>query len=576
MRLSTTLAILSLLTGSVALADDPKFVDASPTVARPVIHGPFNASQVMIANVPVVKGRPVVPPVRIESKPVLARADEGDDLPTMLPGPVLGRPTPSGGPPLSEVGEGNVTVGPVTVLPSSWEVDSSSQLQALDLQIGVSNSRILMSSVHHIASFTKDGTVLSHMNLADFFGLVRDDMNDKVLDPSTGMKLVAPYKIDEFYDARIVFDAYRKRFWVGCLARNSKARGDDPNNTKHRVTKYALAVSKSENPADGFISYWWDACTDYPYMGVSEKLLTVSFKGQVMVALAGKLASGVATKPYHLTSFHHADQGVASSWLTAALHHGPSTGGAHFLLSTYGGNKLELWAIDQNDPAKMLVAEVPVTAYQGPVPADQKAHADIPHPHQVLMTNVKNYVMKAVYRDGRVYGIWHDARQWSGAASPVTSIRLVRLNVSEYPTKVAGSGKIDRTFGHRNAADPPNTIFSYYWPSLEVNRDGTMIVSYNRSGATIFPEIRYSVYRANGNDIESSQLFQAGQYPLGEEDANYAVRPDQKAVGRLDYTASAVDPKDDRTVWIFQPYAIKASTGKGGYRLKVGRIVIKP
>jgi len=103
MRFPATLAILSLLAGSIALADDPKFVDASVSVARPPIHGPFNASQLMIPSVPIVKGRVVVPPVRIESRPVLTRPDEGDDLAPTLSEPVLGMPSPAGGRPLSEV-----------------------------------------------------------------------------------------------------------------------------------------------------------------------------------------------------------------------------------------------------------------------------------------------------------------------------------------------------------------------------------------------------------------------------------------------------------------------------------------
>ena len=101
-----------------------------------------------------------------------------------------------------------------------------------------------------------------------------------------------------------------------------------------------------------------------------------------------------------------------------------------------------------------------------------------------------------------------------------------------------------------------------------------MLVNYSRSGPTIFPEIRYSVYRAKDSDIEASKLLQAGECPLGGEDAKHASRPDEDPVGRQDFSGSAVDPEDDRAIWFIQPYAAKSSTASGAYKLKVGRVVI--
>jgi hypothetical protein len=562
-----------LALAAAAFGADTPFTKNDVTVDRIAIHGPFNVSKLVIKN-PLVLEKKLVRGVT--ALPLAVRKLEGDDLTTPPTTAVVSKqdiPHVA----TNEVGEENAIVAKVDpsvlkVLPPSWEVDGASGLQALDMQIAASHSHLVLSSVHTIAFFTKDGTLLDHSSIADFFDLARKDMNDNVLDPATSAKLAAPYQINELYDARVVFDAVRKRFWVGCLARNSEAKyGSEPDHTKHRVTKFALAVSKTENPADGFISYWWDPVYDYPYMGASEKLVVVGLGGEVVAVVADDLANGIATKPYDLKNFKNADDTVASGRLCPALHHGTSS--AHFVVATYKSS-LSVWGIDESDPSKVYRAGVPVAPFQGPQLAEQQSNGDIPHPHQVNMTNVGNLVMKAVYRDGKLYAVWHDAKLWGGATSPITSLRLTRFDVSAFPDHVAASGTIDRTFGKRNAADPPNTLFHYYWPSLEVNRDGTMVVNYSRSGATIYPELRYSVYRAKDSDIESSQLFQPGEYPLGQDDAKFSTRPDADPVGRQDYAASAVDPQDDRTVWIFNPYAVKASKGNGTYQLKVGRVVI--
>ena len=55
-----------------------------------------------------------------------------------------------------------------------------------------------------------------------------------------------------------------------------------------------------------------------------------------MAALADDLVSGIASQPYDLKNFHHANNDPAPEKLIAVFHHGTSTGKAHFLVSNYG------------------------------------------------------------------------------------------------------------------------------------------------------------------------------------------------------------------------------------------------
>jgi hypothetical protein len=130
-----------------------------------------------------------------------------------------------------------------------------------------------------------------------------------------------------------------------------------------------------------------------------------------------------------------------------------------------------------------------------------------------------------------------------------------------------GSGTIDRVFGKSNVLDPPGELFDYYWTSLDVNQEGTIGLSYCRSGKTAFVESRFSFYREADADIQPSQLLHKGEYPLTVPNADGDV-------GKLDYTDLAVDPSDGRSFWVLQPYAEKTGTKTGNYRLLVSKVQV--
>jgi hypothetical protein len=95
-----------------------------------------------------------------------------------------------------------------------------------------------------------------------------------------------------------------------------------------------------------------------------------------------------------------------------------------------------------------------------------------------------------------------------------------------------------------------------------------MVLNYTRTGQSIFPEARFSIYRVQDPDISPSQQFRKGTFPVGVDDPGQTL--DQ--AGRLDNTGSAVDPIDDKTAWIVQAFAEMENDSTGRYRLAVQEV----
>lgn len=477
-----------------------------------------------------------------------------------------------------------------------FSVDGAN-LEPLDLQIAASKTHVVITSSHRVTFWTRDGKLLSAVNTLDFFNLVKDDLNKVLKDPVDGTKTVGmTYPINEFYDTRLIFDTYRNRFWIVCLTRNMGPKPKNPTPAQvdkwaHRVGVSSIAVSKTENPQDGWYTYWMKPARDYQAVGVSKKLLVIGHKevgypqfGFITVLNPDPLIIGTAGQEVTaLGSLKKPDGSPAigeTEYMQPALHYGPSPGDTQFFVSNPGGvgSTNIVWGLNPND-LNIYRAEVTVASYAHAKAAEQASHADIPHPHLVSAAKVGDTILKAVCRNNKLYWVWDDSKP--NDTRQLQFIRLNRVDVSQFPSYIrtgSGSGMIDRRFGKRNELeDPPNKVFSYYMPALTVNKDGSMVVSYCRSGATIWPEARYSVYFEKDADIRPSQLMHKGEYPIGTDDPDYNSQPEKRTpAGRFDYNGNAVDPIDDRSVWVINVFAVMKNKGQGKYSLLVRRIPFGP
>jgi len=189
--------------------------------------------------------------------------------------------------------------------------DDVSGLNGMDPGIAVGTSYLLVcDNVHGIAAYDKSGSghLLSAktgqpifqnpFSISSLFAKVKADITPHLNLPS-GLPPNFPTQIPAYGDVRIMFDAYRKRFWVYARAKL------DIENPAEDIVKYpalklarrqkaAVAVSKTDDPRDGFYTYWWNetihngecnnqnGCSDplfktsgegadYPSIGISPK-----------------------------------------------------------------------------------------------------------------------------------------------------------------------------------------------------------------------------------------------------------------------------------------------------------------
>jgi hypothetical protein len=181
--------------------------------------------------------------------------------------------------------------------------------------------------------------------------------------------------------------------------------------------------------------------------------------------------------------------------------------------------------------------------------------------------------MEAVWRDGDLHAVVPDCRQWSGATECMAAIRLLRFGAFGD----TGRPTINVTFGKRHPLDPADALYSYYLPSLEVNRFGNMAMVYHRSGASIYPEVRGSIRMADDSGMSPSFLVKAGELPVGCPASDHDCSKKDVPIKSIDNSGMAVDPFDDVGMWMVHAYGVpqrgNASTATtGGWKLVVATV----
>jgi PASTA domain-containing protein len=441
---------------------------------------------------------------------------------------------------------------------------SSSGVFPPDPQISVSRTHVVVTTNDVVAFYDKTGRLLQAIAPTAF-----------LLTPLSAPTGDLPAGIDIVYDLRTIFDSYRNRFWVGALAENSAHISD-----AQRLTKFVVAVSKTENPFDGWYLYWWDAVAndglandpifrpgdggDYCSLGVDTKafletngvknVITDEYRYWFVNAVpADSLAAGVAangSRHFDLTN----PDGTPAGLIQPAVHHGPNP--RTYLASRFldaSNRQILVWSITNLFQPDELVTRAEVTLR--PFGPTHNFAPQAGSSQRIQMDNLGSDVLKAVFRSDRLYLVTHDGVDWFSDGRVLSSVRLIRLNLTNYPNIPLNeaSGLIDRTFGANNVfTDQPTDHVHYGWPALEVNKFGDMVVVFARSGSTIFPEARLSTRFASEADIRPSRLLKPGEVPFGLD------YPETTGINQLrwgDTAGASVDPADDTAIWVTQAYA---------------------
>ena len=402
--------------------------------------------------------------------------------------------------------------------------------------------------------------------------------------------------LNEYYDTRVVYDGYRNRFWIVSLARNTHARTKDdgssvtnPNILMGRRSYVLAAVSRTEDPRDGFYETYWGsaadegACNlpadvpcpgsyfhpgdagDYPMISITNRYLVVSLNVNNVISSTSRYGEVVLLRPDQLAQGH-----LPASWRL-------------FNISDYDGNLITggiVPAVALTDPGYTALAVerqdslvvlginsdssgAPVNVVHSAVflGRDFVTPRDAPLPgtgKTMLLSNIRGIITGLVFRQGFLYASVPDCVSFFGGGCS-DGVRLIRVDAhiledfDELPND-AGSGFFDITFGGRADDDPPNAVVDFGLPNLMLTRNGDMVIVYVRAGKTVFPEVRYTILYDAETLPRSPVLLRKG---------NFA------ATGNIDTGGIALDPSDNLSIWMAHGFG---NSKAGTDTLAVGKV----
>jgi hypothetical protein len=506
-----------------------------------------------------------------------------------------------------------------------------------DPQIAVSSKYVVVGANDRLYFYTKNGwpypsgtnsLVLSgkgELNLSGKGGLFQRLINP-TLDNGPRLGLPENGSIDNFSDLRVIFDPYRKRFWVaatGTCRTFVDTDGDAKPDTKcaftlpedERRMMIGLAVSVDEDPTHGWYLYWWDAAVgwgstnepyvpgdlgDYPSLGVNATTVDVSvvvvgtsgtkttgreyahvalYRAADMAAGSGPTIDGSHLYPLYNTDGSCREGGLIipgggcpDSLVQPTLAH-PDPGGSYLVSRHPGqGNALVVWQVtDLLQPTQQVkgdVVQLPFS-WNKPNPSVQKGGTST---NTIEMTiGHPGVPLKSVWAWNALFLVAPDADS-SGRAT----FRILRL-----PTP--GGSTFD-------LPDPPNggarlvnagegSTQSFGWPAIEVNKDGDAVIVYTVVGSSLYASIRYNAWLDVHPAFEPQ--MQTGRFlKLGEATLPQRTDGEGKPIATrwADLTGASVDfvgGKEALGIWIVHEYARSSgggSTTNGSRAIWVGKI----
>ncbi|TMQ10495.1 MAG: hypothetical protein E6J91_26255 [Deltaproteobacteria bacterium] len=527
---------------------------------------------------------------------------------------------------------------------AAFAFTESAGLNGIDPSIAAGSLGLLVSDDHDgVAMYDKGGVLFGRepsnvslpnnpFTLTSLFGQVMTDINKNLSfppmsslppgfatpgDPNYGGVVL-------YHDTRIMFDSYRKRFWILAMAATKNWDASFimtfPALKLSRRDKVALAVSKTEDPRDGFYTYWWDgtiangSCNQLGSCGDPDFAISGEGADYPSIAIAPKYFVMTLGVNHRDPTFPTSSFLGASAWKdcnTGFVTHGQT-------FSNCGPFYSNLMVVD----ADMLVSGCS-TAAGGPqscgkgrsfgvfIDADNSvtdrtlngdfasgltnatSRADayfvnnfIDHNHNAFMTvrrlvddelvtstyaiqpftygNDWNLVMSATFRSGALHLAFHNCWPDNTNCDSTSSMAIRVVGLSYTPTSggtPGGTVIMDRNFGGNNAFDDkPSDTFRYTFPGVEVTANGDIVAVYARYGAKLEhrqQEVRFNTWIHGEPDIRPSHLLKAGEI-------DYATGTDTSGI--------AVDPTDENAVWMAHLYAAKNSLGQPCNQMAIGKV----
>jgi len=387
-----------------------------------------------------------------------------------------------------------------------------------DANVAASSTHVCVTARGAFACYTKGGTLVAPgprlsprpYEVKDFFTQSGITANPVVNDGKGFAK-----------DGRVVFDQYRKRFFMAFQTREEHPR-------------LLIAVSKSEDPRDGWWIYADNVETadangqDYMRFGINGTHFIISNKMKKCTGTYPNppkifdpwICNWVSTRHlmYTASDLAAGPQLYGSSYSrsepqpnlpndAAPCVHDSYTDDA-FWVSRDDDTHLSVWAVRNGKATSQKVTIQTSTQVVNDPPQLGGGTVD-------YNSTMRFAVQNCQYRNDRIMFVSNDGHTWSGQSSPNNAVRLVRLNVSQYfAASPSVTVEIDRLFGRAGTGDPAGVIFDYGWPAVAANTNGDIVVGSVRSNASIYPELRANVWFDGQPDLSSGVSLATSSSPL--------------------------------------------------------------
>jgi hypothetical protein len=396
--------------------------------------------------------------------------------------------------------------------------------------------------------------------------------------------------IHEVYDVRVRYEPISGRFFVLGHARNHTSGTEKKWWIPHALhrAKNVLAVTRSEDPADGWDLYWWNQadddgiCTDvadcpagtnyrpgqaadYPTFTVDDTHLALtnsitSSPKYVMITIIptdallhpppnwdpGTPTTSVPSALLQIAAPRGALGAPVKDYLRPVQNHTPST--RQYFVRRYvrnfvtsDGDKVEydrglelFWFDDaSNDPSWLSVRRVPTKISYAP----HNIHD--PSGHLYKVTNMGGAVLNAVRRGDQVVVTWQDCIDWVDpddqkiGAPCTTAPRIAVIDVA----------KDDPPAVLWNRALPPDDLQAHELhglPGVEMTASGDLVVGYGAAGPALVPSVEYAVMPPT--DAGTWSFLAPARLTTGAGDRG--------GDARFDTAGISIDPGDPDQVWI--------------------------
>jgi hypothetical protein len=367
-----------------------------------------------------------------------------------------------------------------------------------------------------------------------------------------GLSTAPGQPANRVFDPKVLYDQYSGRFVVVSLG-----------NFQSPDSWLNLAVSDTSDPTGTWKAWAIDAdldggtqqfnnWADFPCLGLNETYITVSANmfdngdafqySKMWVFDKSSLLAGAATPT--VTEF----RGLGSFGFTLAPSHSFGAGAAQYVLSegwTDGTNVyLRLGQVSgpANAPSYNDLGFIQVASYS----LDSLPTVPQSGTSRRIDTGDQRLGAPPVFRDGSLW-VTHTVSNSSNTKTEVAWYQINPLTLT-----VVQQGRIS-----------DSTRF-YFYPSIAVNGSGEVAIGMAGCSASQFPGGYYTGRKASdaSGTTQSVSLLKAGEA---------AYNPGGTGAARWgDYSATVLDPADDRTFWTFQEYSRSSSawgTWIGSYRM---------